>query len=415
MAGSSNFLIFDESKTNVMSDANYQAAAQRQNGVIPGVAAPDLHNKIYRQASVMAYALAAVMAERGETVNDANPSGVISAIRRAFAYSVNGDKPDQAGDVQTGKPIDAWPIGSIFLSATNANPATMLGGGTWQRIKGKYLLAADDSDYTLGTEYGSMTKTLTVSQMPAHNHTPTVTAAGGHSHTVSVSNSGAHAHSASSANNGAHNHTATVGSAGGHAHTATAASNGAHTHSVSGDTGNAGKHSHGRGNLNIKASGFMGEHWTTDENSAYTKFRNQASGALRYSGSNKYGSEGGIDHDDYVGDFDATRCSEWVNGTTSEASNHKHSVSLSAASNGAHAHTITVNSAGGHAHTATIDQNGTHNHGITVNEAAAHTHGATVSSVSDHNHSVSVGNTGGGQAFDVKPLSVAVYVWIRVS
>lgn len=56
-----------------------------------------------------------------------------------------------------------------------------------------------------------------------------------------------------------------------------------------------------------------------------------------------------------------------------------------------------------------------HNHGITVNEAAAHTHGTTVSSAAAHTHSVSIGNTGGGQAFDVKPLSVAVYVWIRVS
>ena len=80
MAGSSNFLIFDENKNNVMSDADYQASTQRKNGVIPGVAAPDFHNKAYRQFSVIGYALAAVMAERGFTVRDDDPAGVISAV-----------------------------------------------------------------------------------------------------------------------------------------------------------------------------------------------------------------------------------------------------------------------------------------------------------------------------------------------
>lgn len=332
MAGSSNFLIFDESKTNVMSDADYQSASQRQSGVIPGVADPALHNKIYRQASVMAYAIATVMAERGETVNDANPSGIVSAVRRAFAYSVNGDKPDQSGAIQTGKPIDAWPIGSIYISAVNTDPASMLGGGTWQRIKGTFLLAADDSAYRLGDSYGSMTKTLTESNMPKHSHSNTVSSVVAHSHTISVTNGGEHTH------------------------TASAASSGAHTHSASGNTGGAGSHSHGRGSMNI--TGWFG---------AYNY--NAAGGAFYGRSDLSENIKGGGWSSSGLG-FDASR--SWT-GATSEASNHTHSVSLTTASGGSHAHTITVSNGGSHGHTASATSAGAHSHTVTIGDSGSGT------------------------------------------
>lgn len=352
MAGNSNFLIFDESKTNVMSDADYQSASQRQNGVLPGVADPALHNKIYRQASIMAYAIAAVMAERGETVNDSDPSGIVSAVRRAFAYSVNGDKPDQSGAIQTGKPIDAWPIGSIYISAVNTNPASMLGGGTWQRIKGTFLLAADDSAYRLGDSYGSMTKTLTESNMPKHSHSSTVSSVVAHSHTISVTNGGAHTH------------------------TASAASSGAHTHSVSGNTEGAGSHSHGRGTMNI--TGKFG----VDDRGTWAG----VDGAFTRGSAADCGAEGS-DYG-YVINFDASR--SWT-GATSEASAHKHSVNLTAASGGSHAHTITVSNGGSHGHTA------------------------SATSAGAHSHTVTIGESGSGTEFDVIPKSLAVYVWRRTA
>ena len=52
---------------------------------------------------------------------------------------------------------------------------------------------------------------------------------------------------------------------------------------------------------NITASGFMGE------SPNLTTFINQATGALYYSGTGKYGSKGGIDQDDTTGYFDASR------------------------------------------------------------------------------------------------------------
>lgn len=44
-------------------------------------------------------------------------------------------------------PIDAWPVGSVFLSMVPTDPATMLGGGTWSRIaNGRMVVGQDDAD-----------------------------------------------------------------------------------------------------------------------------------------------------------------------------------------------------------------------------------------------------------------------------
>ena len=40
--------------------------------------------------------------------------------------------------------LDAvWPVGSIYLSASEISPETLF-GGTWQRVKDRFLLAAGD-------------------------------------------------------------------------------------------------------------------------------------------------------------------------------------------------------------------------------------------------------------------------------
>lgn len=49
-----------------------------------------------------------------------------------------------------------YPVGSIFISTVNTNPSTYF-GGTWERIKGRFLLAADDNTYKLGATGGKAT------------------------------------------------------------------------------------------------------------------------------------------------------------------------------------------------------------------------------------------------------------------
>lgn len=82
------------------------------------------------------------------------------------------DGADGAG----GSPLDAWPVGSVFLGVVSTSPATLLGGGTWSRIaQGKMLVGQDpdDTDFDTAEETGgAKTHTLTAAEsgLPQHTH-----------------------------------------------------------------------------------------------------------------------------------------------------------------------------------------------------------------------------------------------------
>ena len=67
---SSNIKLFDENKGNMLSDKEYNIAAQRLNGVQIGVASSKLQNKTLYQTSLIAYALAQLMNANGIDAND---------------------------------------------------------------------------------------------------------------------------------------------------------------------------------------------------------------------------------------------------------------------------------------------------------------------------------------------------------
>lgn len=62
-----------------------------------------------------------------------------------------------------------YPIGSIYITTSQASPASIY-GGTWELIKDRFLLGAGDT-YTNGATGGEATHTLTVDEMPSHSHT----------------------------------------------------------------------------------------------------------------------------------------------------------------------------------------------------------------------------------------------------
>ena len=400
-----NFQIFDESMTDVMTDANYQTDSQRTNGVIPGVADPLLHNKLYRQCSVMAFAIAQTIVARGYSASDSDPAALTSAIQKAFAFSVNGDKPNSSGAITTGKPLDAWPVGSIFMTMSSSNPSSLLGGGTWQKIEGKYLLASSSS-FTAGTDYGSMTKTLVANNIPAHTHTFTTASNGAHTHTTSgtAASAGAHTHTVSTVSAGAHTHTVSTVSAGAHTHSFTTGSAGAHTHTTSGTAASAGAHTHTRGSMNI-----TGSFGIDDRSKALTP-----TGAFSLDESQTYWCGASDYSSGYKMEFDASN--GWT-GATSSTGAHTHTTSGTAASAGAHTHTGTTASDGAHTHTGTAASNGAHTHTGTAASNGAHTHttSGTAASAGAHTHTGTTNSTGSGTAFDVKPLSIAVNVWRRTA
>lgn len=77
-----------------------------------------------------------------------------------------------------------YPVGSIYMSMVDTDPATLFGVGTWARIsQGRMLLGADDSTYEAGATGGEATHTLSVNEMPAHSHD--ISKSGDHTHQVS--------------------------------------------------------------------------------------------------------------------------------------------------------------------------------------------------------------------------------------
>jgi microcystin-dependent protein len=65
--------------------------------------------------------------------------------------------------------LAAHPVGSLYWTSVNENPATTFDGGTWEQIKDKFILAAGDT-YSQGATGGSATVTLTTDQIPSHDH-----------------------------------------------------------------------------------------------------------------------------------------------------------------------------------------------------------------------------------------------------
>jgi hypothetical protein len=74
------------------------------------------------------------------------------------------------------------PIGSIFLTVSNDNPSKYF-GGTWEKISGGFLWGCNTSvdnnlmDSSVG-HTKSFDTTLTINQIPSHNHNIVVDKAG---------------------------------------------------------------------------------------------------------------------------------------------------------------------------------------------------------------------------------------------
>lgn len=61
-----------------------------------------------------------------------------------------------------------YPIGAVYISASATDPKTLF-GGTWTRIKDRFLLAAGDT-FAAGKTGGEASHTLTVDEIPDHTH-----------------------------------------------------------------------------------------------------------------------------------------------------------------------------------------------------------------------------------------------------
>lgn len=85
--------------------------------------------------------------------------------------------------------LKIYPVGAIYISASDTNPGTLF-GGTWEQIKGRFLVAvgaleenndayfgtvkAGDVNCSAGAKGGEVWHTLSINQMPSHAHNVSV-------------------------------------------------------------------------------------------------------------------------------------------------------------------------------------------------------------------------------------------------
>ena len=97
-------------------------------------------------------------------------SNNVANIVTEGVYNASTNKIATKNDIPTNANIVdlIYPVGSIYLSVSATSPATLF-GGTWAQIKDTFLLSAGDT-YTAGDTGGEATHTLTIDEMPSHNH-----------------------------------------------------------------------------------------------------------------------------------------------------------------------------------------------------------------------------------------------------
>lgn len=100
---------------------------------------------------------------------------VYDVLREKFSEIEVGDinreyvvTQEEGQHTTTASALAAYPIGSIYMSLQPTNPGTLF-GGTWEQIQDTFLLAAG-STWAAGATGGEATHTLTVAEMPSHNH-----------------------------------------------------------------------------------------------------------------------------------------------------------------------------------------------------------------------------------------------------
>lgn len=76
--------------------------------------------------------------------------------------------------IKISSPLDAYPVGSFYFSQNSTSPATLF-GGIWEQLEQGRVLLSQGTNYPAGSKGGEATHTLTVAEMPSHNHAPAVT------------------------------------------------------------------------------------------------------------------------------------------------------------------------------------------------------------------------------------------------
>jgi len=281
--------------------------------------------------------------ERLEVAGNVKTTGV------NIGTNVNAFVPQGAIMIWSGS-IASIPGGWGICDGTNDTPD----------LRNRFILSSG-STYTINTTGGSMTKTLAVENLPAHNHTGTGDAVLDHTHTVSTGQAGSHTHPVATGQAGSHLHGVGTASGGSHIHPVSCASY-TTNHGHSNNTNGTGQHGHVSTNRVLLKQ----DCGNTRRSSDWTPGEPDIVGSYQYFGSY----------------------------------NHQHNYGLG---QNTHGHNLAITQNGSHAHSFNLTDGGSHTHPYSINGVGTHTHVASTGSAALHSHTSTVDSTGIASAFSTLP------------
>lgn len=87
------------------------------------------------------------------------------------------------GKAETSSPLDAYPIGAVYISTQPTDPASIL-GGRWKALNEGRVLIGANAAYPAGSKGGEASVVLSVDQMPSHSHRGSTSTSGQHLHNI---------------------------------------------------------------------------------------------------------------------------------------------------------------------------------------------------------------------------------------
>lgn len=103
-----------------------------------------------------------------DTASDSAKLGGKSASDYALKTDTAPDSSKLGGKTLAEIMLALYPVGAVYISANSTSPASLF-GGTWERLKDRFLLGAGDS-YAAGGTGGEAEHTLISNEIPAHYH-----------------------------------------------------------------------------------------------------------------------------------------------------------------------------------------------------------------------------------------------------
>nr|DAO76627.1 MAG TPA: Baseplate wedge protein [Caudoviricetes sp.] len=141
----SNFLVFNEviDEFQTMNDSEYSSDTQRKKGVGSGIANRRLHNKLYRQTSIMAAAMAAFCVSQGYSATDDNVATLQESLTQAIQHQINS-----SSDFKGATAAVAGRHGYVPAPPAGANNKLLTGAAEYKSLNDFILLQSGDIDYS---------------------------------------------------------------------------------------------------------------------------------------------------------------------------------------------------------------------------------------------------------------------------